>query len=622
MLAVIRRFARSWVFKGLLLVLVLSFAVWGIGDVFTGGSSGVVARAGEEAVTASELDERFRLRLQQIQQQSAQPLTRADAIRFGLLDETLQGLIAARLLEAEARSLGLTTADATVGRLIRSDPSFAVNGSFDRARFDNILRQSGLDEELYSEDVRREQTRAALVGAIRPVTGLPTALTAPLAERLAEQRSGQLLVVADQRFVGDVAEPDDDALITFLEANPVMFRAPERRDVSAVLLDARTLAAEIDVDEAELQELYDAESARFTTPEQRTVMQLRGDDETAVREAHTLLQGGMDADDVVGRVAGVSLSPLGDVARDALPEDFGNAIFAAGGPGSVTAPVQSAFGWHVFLVEAVIPSQISPLADVRDDLAARVALERAAAELPDLATALDDAIGGGSTLEDAAAGLDLPLVTLVDLDRDGRSADGETYAELDAFPGMLAEAFTASEGEVSLLGYTDDGGAYVFRVDEVRPAHTQTLDEARGLVETAWRAEEARRLAMAAGENARLALAGGEAAIAVAERLQLELRTVEPQTRTDDVADASVRDALFVTAPGGVAEELVQLSDGAGVLVVDAAISQADEVHEAALREADAGLARDLLIQFELALRERHPVTIDQRALTTYFPAQ
>jgi peptidyl-prolyl cis-trans isomerase D len=98
MLAAIRSFAKSWVVKVLLGLLVVSFAVWGIGDVFTGGSSNVVARVGDHVVTASELDDAFRRRLQQLQRQSPQPISRADAIRFGLLDDTLQTLAAQRLL--------------------------------------------------------------------------------------------------------------------------------------------------------------------------------------------------------------------------------------------------------------------------------------------------------------------------------------------------------------------------------------------------------------------------------------------------------------------------------------------------------------------------------------------
>ncbi|MFW5832641.1 MAG: SurA N-terminal domain-containing protein [Pseudomonadota bacterium] len=619
MLAAIRNFARSWVVKVLLGLLIISFAIWGVGDMFGGSSSGVVARIGDEVVTAEELDDAFRRRLQQVQQQSPQPVTRADAIRFGLLDDTLQTLIAQRLIDAEAARLGVTTADVTVGRLIMAEPAFRTDGSFDRERFQAILRQSGMDEERYTEDLRAEQTRSALVGAIRPIGTLPEALTQPIAERVGEARSGRLLVAVDQE-PATIDAPDDATLEAFLEENQARFQAPERRDFTAVLLSPDLIAGEITPDEAELREAYEARPDRWTLDERRRVRQLRGADEADLRTAYEALRAGETADEVAARIDGVAVSPLGLVEASGLPEAFAAPIFSAGGVGSITPPVESAFGWHVFLIDEVVPPTTRPFAEVRDELAAELARERAAEELPALAVALDDEIGGGVPLEEAADRLALPLVQVTGIDRAGQDASGEPVAALEGWGPLLTEVFAADEGEVSLLEEIGEGRSFVFRIDAIRPAHPQTLDEAREAVLAEWRAEEARRRAEERATAALEDLQGGMSEADVVATHGLEERAIEGQTRTDELAPPAVVEALFAAEPGSAAAEPVDVEDGAAIVMVDAATTVVDEVVELTLAELENAFARDILVQYEAALRVRHPISVDRQALQTFFP--
>ena len=621
MLAAIRSFAKSWVVKILLGLLVVSFAIWGIGDVFTGGRSDVVARVGEHDITATELDEAFRRRLQQLQRQSPQPLGRADAIRFGLLEDTLMTLAAQRLLDAEAERLRLTTADATVARLIVAEPAFHVDGAFDRQRFEALLRQSGLDERSYTEELRSERTRDALVGALRPIGNLPESLTTPLAQRIGEARSGRLLL-ATAADGASLPAPDDATLQSHLEANASRFEAPERRDLTAVLLGPDLLAAAATVDDVAVAEAYAAAGDRFAVPEARTVRQLRGDDETALRDAYTALRNGETAEAVAARLDGVAMSTLGSVAEASLPEAFAAPIFSAPGAGSVTPPVQSAFGWHVFLVDAVIPATIRPLAEVRDELRAELARQRAVDELPALRVALDDAIGSGTALEQAAADLALPLVRAVGVDRAGRDPGGTPVADLQRWEPMLVEAFAANEGEVSLLEEIDADRAFVVRVDAVEPAHPQSLAEARAAVLADWRAAEAKRLARERAEAALARLQAGDAIDATIAAFGLVEQAIPRQTRAETGIAPAVGEALFATTPGAIAQTVVDTNDGVAVVVVDAETVQDEATVLATLEEVERGFARDLLVQYEAALRQRHPLAVDRRALARFFPVE
>ncbi len=621
MLAAIRNFARSWVMKVFLGLLILSFAIWGVGDIFTGGSGDAVAEVGELEVTAAELDDSFRRSLRRLQEQSQEPISREDAIAMGLLERSLQTLAARRLVDAEARELGLTAPDEAVRRLIAQEPAFQVDGRFDRERFRQLLRQTGLDEDGFAEQLRAERTRNALTGAIRPPVGLPDVVTEPLVDRLAQVRSGRLLVAPDTRF-DDLEAPDDATLQSYLEDNQQRFRAPERRDVTAVLLSPELLMDDIGVDESRLRERYEGDIQRYTTPERRVVRQLRGQEESAVREAFDRLRAGASAQAVADNVAGVALSALGPVAEAGLPDSFAAPIFSAAEAGTVTPPVESAFGWHVFLVDEILPSERQPFAEVRDRLRRQEARRLAGEQLPDLATALDDVIGGGATLEEAAEQLDLPLVAVAGLDRRGRTPDGETFEGFAEWGDLVTQVFEEPEGQPSLLEETDDGRFYVFRVDQIEAERALELTEARERVLAAWRGGEARRRAREVAERALQDLEAGRAIADVVAEHALETRTLEPRSRTEAEGTGAVHDALFAGEPGGVAAEVVDADRGAGIVVIDAETRVSEEVADAVHRELSAGFQRDLLTQFESALRRAHPVRIDRRALERHFASE
>ena len=101
------RQAGSWVVKVLLLLLVVSFAIWGIGDVFFGGvQNPTVAKVGSSEISASELAEAFNRSLNNLQRRLGSSIDREQAIQLGLMQQALQDLIGRRLVDLEARGHG------------------------------------------------------------------------------------------------------------------------------------------------------------------------------------------------------------------------------------------------------------------------------------------------------------------------------------------------------------------------------------------------------------------------------------------------------------------------------------------------------------------------------------
>ena len=155
MLDAMRKRANSWFVRALLLVLIISFAVWGIGDTFFGRPSTAVAvQVGDIEAPLQEVDRAFAIDRRAFGEQFGAPLERRQAASLGILNRSLQNVIARALVDQHRRDLGIGVSDAEVAAAIRNDQRFATDGNLDRARFDMYLRSLGLSEAQYVEQVR------------------------------------------------------------------------------------------------------------------------------------------------------------------------------------------------------------------------------------------------------------------------------------------------------------------------------------------------------------------------------------------------------------------------------------------------------------------------------------
>lgn len=622
MLDSLRKHATGWVAKVLFGFLVLSFAIWGIGDIFRAPHAGSsVAEVDGTDIPAREVSNEFDQRLRQMQQQYGAGIDRRAAVSLGLMNQAVEAAVARRLVDAHARELGLTIADETVAARIRQNPTFQGSGGFERERFDLYLRSIGMSEPDYINAVRADLVRNALVSAMTGPAGVPDLLARKLVEYRTETRRGQVLMVDAANI--EVETPTDEALTAFLTANAKTYEAPEYRSVTLVTLAPEDLVGEIEVGDAEVRAAYDERLAQYRTPEQRKIEQLLAKDEATIKRAGELVAAGQDFTTVATalKADGVERSELGPLTEGDLPEGLSQAAWTLT-QGGVSAPVQTPFGWHLLRATAIVPEQVKPFDSVKDAIRHELALEQATSQLPDFATKLDDELAAGTALDAAAEQLRLPMQKLENIDSSGHTAANERVAPDRLTADILTPIFAATQGETSLLEQTQDGRYFIFRIDAVNPAHERTLDEVRDQVTAAWRADEQKKRAHARAVEVR-ATASSPAAFGGLAQANADLRlvTVAPVMRTDDGqaqgVGAPVIQAMFATKAGEVAADVVDLPTGSAVVAVDEIIpAVTNEQMIGATEQALLDSVRsELLSSYEAALRQTYKVTVNQATL-------
>ncbi|MGH6901927.1 MAG: hypothetical protein ACREIR_04240, partial [Geminicoccaceae bacterium] len=120
-------------------------------------------------------------------------------------------------------------------------------------------------------------------------------------------------------------------------------------------------------------------------------------------------------------------------------------------------------------------------------------------------------------------------------------------------------------------------------------------------------------------EELRAQLDDGAAAAELLAAAGRETNPIEPlrrgQTGADQGLNQAVVRALFATAPGEIAGEVVELGDGFALVGTDEVIAADPGADAEALdrlaREVESEMRSDLIAQFETQLRRDYPVEID-----------
>src|ERR1700710_3042624 len=154
MLRGMRKASSNWLGKIIMAsvmgVLIISFGVWGIADIFKGFGQSTLAKIGSTEISTEQFRQLYTEKLQQIGRQFGRPLTMDQARTFGLDRQVLQQVIAEAALDEGARRMGLGQSDADVVRTISEDPNFkGLDGKFDQDRFTQLIRQFGYNEQRY-----------------------------------------------------------------------------------------------------------------------------------------------------------------------------------------------------------------------------------------------------------------------------------------------------------------------------------------------------------------------------------------------------------------------------------------------------------------------------------------
>jgi peptidyl-prolyl cis-trans isomerase D len=457
MLQNIRKNAKGTGAKIIVGLIVMTFALFGVESILTGGGVQYVAEVNGEGISAAELQ-------QQINQQKRRLLmSMGDDIDPAMLDDQIMAgpaldfIIQKQLLLQAAADYGLAVSDTRLGEYIATMEVFQTDGQFDPVLYRSIISDQGYSpagfQQALREDLIMSQLRAGLASS-EFVTPLELDRMAGLND---EQRDIRYMILPMTVFRSE-AEVSDEEILAWYEQHQDRFMTEESVELEYIELRASDFAEPV-ADEV-LREQYEIDKDNFVASEERRVSHIlfepKEDESEAelqarINTAEERLAGGSDefallAEELSDDIGSSSLGgDLGYTDGEVFPPEMEEAI-AGLQLNEVSAAVRTDAGWHLIKVTDIRGAESRPFEDVRAELEAGLQQEQASRELIKTVESLRDLVFNADDLAGPASELGLEVSRSGIVKRDQQEG-------LFANPRLSAAAFA---GEVLNDGYNSD----------------------------------------------------------------------------------------------------------------------------------------------------------------------
>ena len=498
MLSLFRRFLSTWAARAFFLVLIASFGLWGIADVVRNvGRSDAVATVGDHKIQAPEFQEAMRTQLAQVSRMLGGKTEPTPAIRQAVAGQVLDRLVVQAAIQNKVSRLGLTVPDEALRAAVFDIPAFrGASGTFDRTRFEAVLRSNNLTEARFLDLMRSDLGQRQLMEAVQVGAAPPEVLTAQV---FAFQRETRVAQYVELPFAASAEPPapTEDDLQRAYDNNGDRYTAPELRRIKAVILSPDTVARSIEVPDADIGAYYEQHKAEYLSSEKRSVEVVVAQDEAHAKDIATAWIAGADWDAVqkAAAAAGASAASLDDATPAEFPApELGQAVFTAPAE-TVSGPVRSALGWQVFRVTKVTPGSERPLAQAADEIRTRLAQERAVDQVYARANKLEDALSASGSLDDLPGDLGVAAVTGT-LDAQGNTPAGQP-APIPGSPALkqalVTAAFALGKNEPARMTEGPDQSYFAVAVEDITPATRKPFAEVETQVREDWERDSRRK---------------------------------------------------------------------------------------------------------------------------------
>lgn len=608
MLAGFRSFAKSPFAVLLFGLLIVSFAIFGISDVFKGPRGSGVISAGSRTLSAQDFKARFDNYRKAMEQRNGQTLTPDQAVEQGVDRQIVQELTLQESIAAAIHDMGVRPSDKLVGDIVHEQmsqlpptqrPFNPITGKFDPQAYAALLAQNNLTPAAYEASLRDEIANAHFFTAVADGLKAPRIYAALQGAYVLEGRDIAAFAL-NPASIEKPAAPTDAQLTAFMKENTERLTRPETRVLSIMRVSAKALEPGVAIDQAAVQKAFDFRKDSLAKPETRSLVQISAPDAKAAAVISERLKKGEDPV-VVAKAYGKTPLVLTDKPKTAVPDrKVAEAAFSLP-VGQVSAPITGELGVAVIKVTKITPGVVATLDSVRPQIEAEVRSQAAQAKAYDQTQTYQDAHDGGADLVAAASKAGALVVTTAPVTAQGTDQTGQPVAGLT--PDIVKTAFGLGQGSESELVELGKGEYYAVKVEKVTPAAMPPLAEIKPQLTAVWLGQEMTKRLKAKADELAARVKKGESLEAVAASTQSKVLKVPGLSRQNaqqhmglgreflGAAFAAKPNEVFTARAGQQGEAFVVAKLEA---VHAAPANQVAQIAAMAQAQAGNGLMRDL----------------------------
>ncbi|MEC9414012.1 MAG: SurA N-terminal domain-containing protein [Pseudomonadota bacterium] len=468
MLDFLRRNASGPFGLALIVLLVLAFSVWGIGDIFRNYDVGTLARIGDREVDAQEFLFRYNRELNRISSELERFVSTEEARESGLDYQILSNLILEKTINSSGDKMKLRPSDKSLVERIKNTNSFrnAFN-QFDKNVFNQVLRQNGINEALFLEMERDSVSQVQIYKALFDNLELSKEFNNLIYKFQYEDREIEYVILNMNEFSLEELSLTETDVDHYYKENKQKYKSQPMRNFSLISLLKTDLSSSINVEEDIIREIYQTNIQDYEKPEKRTYYLIPFIDQESANSALINFEKNKDILQIINErgltvqdVEQISLSIDQGLNSEISKLAFGSNI------NQLTGTVEGPFGPSLVYVKNIDEASRSSFEEIREQISEDYKSNIIQDKIYSLYNLIEDQRAEGLTFEEISKENSLSLNKYTDVNESGENFFNKDLDE-SLKDSLLEMIFEANVG-IEIEPYEDESGNIIFiRVDDI-----------------------------------------------------------------------------------------------------------------------------------------------------------
>ncbi len=621
----IKKSLKSLSAKLMLVVLACSFALWGVGDIFSGGQNPVIAKVGNKKIQASEYLIQYQNAVSELRGNNTQEINDELLKAIGMPNNVINKMINNVFLDILAEKENLSVNKEYLLKSIANNPSFKDElGKFNKNIFNYYLQTINLTEKKYLQQLEKSIKREQILRSILITTQPPKILVRSIASKRDTARKAKIVFFDATKPMVIKKPTEEEVKIKFNDLKD-SFKTPEKRSFKISYIKPEFFIKTINASSKEIKDEYEARKNEYYFPEERNVYQAMLEKQ---EDAQKIVSNSKDLKtfiSILEQSFGIKKEEanLGFVAPNQLDNDFNKLVFSSV-PNKIVGPIKTPFGWRVFIVNKIKKEKTINFNDVKKELAANIKFQKSLDIVYEKGNTLYELMEEGSNINNASKETSAKILEFENVSIEDISRIFENISFIKDTATFTKTLFDLKNNEYSDIVETEDGSVYLVTLDkvtlpqnrpliDVREQILAMLTDERKITETVKNVAEYRKKAL---KNNNLLKKSASNKVTILETDWI----TEDSKLTSDNLNNKIVEAIFSNQINSLSE-IVQFEDMQFAIVQPFKQKQLKVTDDIATKkeelESDLSMqmSEDILTALIQDLRVKHPVKINQDLL-------
>jgi peptidyl-prolyl cis-trans isomerase D len=492
MLEKIRGAVGGIIVKTIIGLIIVSFALFGLSDIFRSKLQSHIAKVGSYKITKQYLDYRV--------SNLKQRYTAYKDVDNKLLSRmVLSKVIKEKLIILEAKDLGYELDNEAIFEEITKSKNFNdKNNQFSKKIFKNFLLANNISEHEYFDYLRTNLLTKILNSSFAPdYIKISNLVNLTINHQNMIKDVYQIKIKIPKSTIYS-SSPSESQLLDFYEKNNFRYKAPEIRDISYLEFSCSRFRAQVKITDQKIKEFHNKNKSKYQKLEQREILQISAKDQKEIKNIHKKLKQGQN---FIKLAKELNISDkemrLGYLTKKNLYKDFVKPVFKLK-VNDISDPVKGPFGYYIFKVTKIKPALKVKYAQIKNKLRNDMVKK----ESCDLAVKnfnlAEEQIFQQKSLSEIAKNFSLNLKNIrVSKDNIEKRLKVKREFKVEIINNIFANN---QKNKPQARSFTDNNGI-IFVNNKITKSRQYALDEVRGKVIAKWQAEERKKRYKKKAEN-------------------------------------------------------------------------------------------------------------------------